>query len=58
MMLSWLGDRRGLEKLTRAGAAIETAVDAVLVVPENRTRDLGGTVNTDAFGKLVAAALV
>ncbi|MCG8418713.1 MAG: hypothetical protein MJE77_12310 [Proteobacteria bacterium] len=26
-------------------------------VDANRTRDLGGAINTDAFGQLVAAAL-
>jgi 3-isopropylmalate dehydrogenase len=29
----------------------------VLTEPANRTRDLGGNLNTDAFGALVAAAV-
>lgn len=55
MMLSWLGERNGDEALSAAGTAIDRAVDAVLERPENRTRDLGGELNTDAFGALVAA---
>jgi len=54
MMLSWLGEQRRLPAFEAAGAAIERAVDAVLANPEERTRDLGGTVGTDAFGALVA----
>ena len=57
MMLSWLGEQRGISKLMDAGSAISDAVDAVLDTPANRTRDLGGTVNTDAFGILVEQAL-
>ena len=54
-MLTWLGEQRGLPAMVEAGSAIEHAVDAVLENPANRTRDLGGQVNTDAFGALVAA---
>lgn len=57
MMLSWLGEQRGTQNLMDAGLQISNAVDAVLDKPENRTRDLGGVVNTDAFGALVAQAL-
>jgi len=57
MMLSWLGEQRGLPAFEAAGAAIERAVDAVLAQPDQRTRDLGGTVGTDAFGALVAKAV-
>lgn len=57
MMLSWLGEQRGMPKLMDAGSAISDAVDTVLDSPANRTRDLGGTVNTDAFGVLVEQAL-
>jgi 3-isopropylmalate dehydrogenase len=57
MMLSWLGEQRGLPDFEAAGAAIEQAIDAVLTEPANRTRDLGGNLNTDAFGALVAAAV-
>ncbi|MCT8161619.1 isocitrate/isopropylmalate dehydrogenase family protein [Pseudoruegeria sp. SHC-113] len=58
MMLSWLGEQRGEARLMEAGQAIATAVDTVIDTPANRTRDLGGTVNTDAFGTLVAQQLM
>ena len=57
MMLSWLGEHRAIAAMQAAGAAIDAAVDAVLNDPAQRPRDLGGTVNTDAFGRLVAAAV-
>lgn len=57
MMLSWLGERRGIEMLRAAGAAMERAVDQVLENPASRTRDLGGSMNTDAFGAEVARAV-
>ncbi len=57
MMLSWLGEQRGNQKLMDAGLEISNAVDAILDNPETRTRDLGGSMNTDAFGKLVAQKL-
>lgn len=54
MMLSWLGEKRGLRNFEAAGAEMERAVDAVLANPASRTRDLGGSMNTDAFGAAVA----
>lgn len=57
MMLTWLGEQRGVTKLMDAGNAIADTVDAVLDDPAKRTRDLGGSVNTDAFGRLVADAV-
>ncbi|MEP2707626.1 MAG: isocitrate/isopropylmalate dehydrogenase family protein [Roseibium sp.] len=57
MMLSWLGEQREISKLMDAGQAIAGAVDAVIDDPSKRTRDLGGTVNTDTFGRLVAEAV-
>ncbi|WP_170755962.1 isocitrate/isopropylmalate dehydrogenase family protein [Ruegeria lacuscaerulensis] len=54
MMLIWLGEQKGSPKLMEAGRAIADAVDAVMDDPAKRTRDLGGTVNTDIFGTLVA----
>ncbi len=54
MMLSWLGEQRNEARLFAAGDAISKAVDDVIDEPANRTRDIGGTVNTDAFGRLVA----
>ncbi|HZP78289.1 MAG TPA: isocitrate/isopropylmalate dehydrogenase family protein [Pseudolabrys sp.] len=57
MMLSWLGEQRQVVALEKAGAEIERAVDEVLADPNSRTRDLGGTLNTDAFGERVAKAV-
>lgn len=57
MMLSWLGEQRGLPHFEAAGAEIERAVDEVLANPATRTRDLGGSMNTDAFGSEVAKAV-
>ncbi len=54
MMLSWLGEQRGMPKLMAAGRSIADAVDTVIDDPTKRTRDLGGSVNTDAFGRFVA----
>lgn len=54
MMLAWLGEQRGEPKLMQAGQAIADAVDAVIDDPVKRTRDLGGAVNTDTFGRIVA----
>ena len=54
MMLIWLGEQRNVPKLMDAGQAIADAVDAVIDNPATRTRDLGGNINTDAFGSVVA----
>jgi isocitrate/isopropylmalate dehydrogenase len=58
MLLAWLGERRKDDKLTRAAAAIEAALDRVIADPKTRTPDLGGTLGTDAFGEKVAKAVV
>ncbi len=58
MMLSWLGEQRRISALEAAGTGIEKAVDHVLADPASRTRDLGGSLNTDAFGQKVANAVV
>ena len=57
MMLSWLGEQRGVRKLIDAGAAISRAVDDVIDDPAKRTRDIGGSVGTDAFGRFVVEAV-
>jgi 3-isopropylmalate dehydrogenase len=57
MLLAWLGERRKDERLVRAAAAIETALDRTLVRPEWRTADLGGPLGTRAFAERVTAAL-
>ena len=57
MMLKWLGEQRSDDKLMDAGSAIENAINEVIYDPKKRTRDLGGEVGTDQFGRLVAEAL-
>jgi 3-isopropylmalate dehydrogenase len=57
MLLAWLGERRGDDKLVRAAKAIEAALDRVIAKPEWRTPDLGGPLGTDAFGQRVAQAV-
>jgi len=57
MMLSWLGEQRKEQGLFDAGSAIAKAVDTVLDDPSKRTRDLGGSINTDQFGAHVASCI-
>jgi 3-isopropylmalate dehydrogenase len=52
MLLVWLAARHARPEFRQAGERIEAAVDAQL--EEGRTRDLGGTLDTDAFGENVA----
>jgi isocitrate/isopropylmalate dehydrogenase len=49
MLLAWLGQRKGDLRLGKAADTIEKALDAVIAVPERRTRDLGGPLGTGAF---------
>jgi 3-isopropylmalate dehydrogenase len=55
MLLAWLGERRGDDRLTRGAAAIEQALDRAIASPQSRTRDLGGELGTAGFGARVAA---
>ena len=57
MLLGWLGERRGDQRLLDAADAIERALDDVIATPDGRTADMGGTLGTAAFAKRVAAAL-
>ena len=57
MLLQWLGRRHEDARLQQAAHAIERAVEEVLGVPESRTRDVGGTQNTDQYCASVLAAL-
>jgi tartrate dehydrogenase/decarboxylase/D-malate dehydrogenase len=50
MMLDHLGE-------TEAAASIVRAIESVLGDPAFRTRDLGGTANTEACGKAIADAI-
>jgi 3-isopropylmalate dehydrogenase len=57
MLLEWIGARKKVEGASKAGKAIDAAVDKVLAKAETRTADLGGRLGTRAFGDAVAAAL-
>jgi len=57
MLFDWLGRRNDAPDLCRAAAAIEAAVDAQLSEPDERTRDLGGRLGTQAFAQAVADRL-
>jgi 3-isopropylmalate dehydrogenase len=52
-----LGDRRQDNRLQAAAAAIESALDRAIADPQGRTRDVGGSLGTKAFGERVAAML-
>jgi 3-isopropylmalate dehydrogenase len=56
MMLEWLGERRGNERCTRAGQAIQSAVETALAKGP-RARDLGGTASTKEVVDAVIGAL-
>jgi isocitrate/isopropylmalate dehydrogenase len=57
MLLDWQGQRYGNAKLVAAAALVESAVDQVLENPFTRTRDIGGSLDTDAFTEAVIGAL-
>jgi 3-isopropylmalate dehydrogenase len=51
MLLGWLGDKHARNNFGEAHRALEMALAALLREPATRTRDLGGTLGTRAFGK-------
>jgi 3-isopropylmalate dehydrogenase len=57
MLLEWLAERRGEERLQQAAVAIENALEAAIANPATRTRDLGGSLGTKSFAACVAAAI-
>jgi 3-isopropylmalate dehydrogenase len=57
MMLNWLGDKRGDDRLKAAWKGIDKAVDDVLIEGRVRTPDLGGKNGTHEFGDAVAKAI-
>jgi 3-isopropylmalate dehydrogenase len=50
MLLGWLGEKHGADHFLRAQAALEAALASLVREPATRTRDLGGTLGTRAFG--------
>jgi 3-isopropylmalate dehydrogenase len=57
MLLNWRGQRCANPKLVAAATLVERAVEQTLENPHTRTRDIGGTLNTDAFADAVIAVL-
>jgi 3-isopropylmalate dehydrogenase len=57
MLLQWMGEHHEAPPYTKAGDAMEAAVDKVLADPKSRTADLGGTMGCKAFGERVAQAV-
>lgn len=56
MLLEWLGARWDRPGLRAAGASILLALEQTLANPDTRTKDLGGTLGTEAFARAVAQA--
>jgi isocitrate/isopropylmalate dehydrogenase len=57
MLLDWAARKDGRPEFARAAAAIESAVDVCVADPSTRTRDLGGSLGTEAYAARVADAL-
>jgi isocitrate/isopropylmalate dehydrogenase len=57
MLLDWYGQRSANPQLVAAAAQVERAVDAALENPRTRTRDIGGSLNTDAFAAEVVKSI-
>jgi isocitrate/isopropylmalate dehydrogenase len=57
MLLAWLGERRGSDRLAKAAELIDRALDEATAHPQSRTADLGGSLGTKAFGERVAATI-
>ena len=57
MLFDWLGRRHGKEALCEAARKIEAALDSALNDSATRTRDLGGSLGTQAFAQTVAQRL-
>jgi 3-isopropylmalate dehydrogenase len=57
MLLEWLARRHNNPAFAQAAQKIDAAIDAAIKDPATRTRDLGGTLGTQAFAKNVAARL-
>jgi len=53
MLLDWLARRHGRERYATAARVISDAVDVLLATPETRTVDLGGSVGTREFTRLL-----
>jgi 3-isopropylmalate dehydrogenase len=54
MLLDWMSGKHGNPKLAAAAKDIFQAVEQALENPATRTRDLGGSLGTQAFAEVVA----
>ena len=57
MLLEWLSIRHRREEYAVASRTIDAALDALLKDPARRTRDLGGTLGTQAFADALCAQI-
>jgi 3-isopropylmalate dehydrogenase len=57
MLLDWRGQHDGNPALREAGAFLSRAVDTVLDGPATRTRDIGGTLGTEAFADAIISVI-
>jgi 3-isopropylmalate dehydrogenase len=57
MMLRWYADKSGKSAFANAADGIDAAIDTALAEAGSRTRDLGGSLGTAAFGARVAAII-
>ncbi len=57
MLLEWMAGQHKQPALGKAGKCIADAVELVLANPATRTRDLGGTLGTQAFTDAVLQAI-
>lgn len=57
MLIEWLGKRKADDRLLRAAKTIIDTTDRLLADPTSRTRDIGGTVNTDRFAEQLSLAI-
>jgi 3-isopropylmalate dehydrogenase len=53
MLLGWLGERHGKPRCLEAQAALDRAIVGLIGQASRRTRDLGGTLGTRAFGAAI-----
>ncbi|WP_052066954.1 isocitrate/isopropylmalate dehydrogenase family protein [Rhodococcoides fascians] len=53
MLLDWIGQQRGDERLSAANRSIHRAIDTAVGRPQTRTADLHGTATTEHFTRAV-----
>jgi len=53
MLMQWIGDHQKLPTIKQVGIQMEEAVDQVLMDPQKRTADLGGSAKCSEFSRYV-----